>query len=83
MGYGRRIACLAKHKTQLTPACRNRLELMQAVFDMGQKARAKDQAYWDKHDPEEAKAFRRRTLGPDADKPAAPKTAAQKSTAPK
>jgi hypothetical protein len=36
-GQGRRIACLAKHKNQLDDRCRERLTLMQQVFELTQK----------------------------------------------
>ncbi|HEX3651635.1 MAG TPA: cysteine rich repeat-containing protein [Rhizomicrobium sp.] len=37
MGKGRRIACLAKHKAELNPACKKRLLIMQETFRNAQK----------------------------------------------
>ena len=86
VGFGRRLACLAKHKAQLTPACRDRLALMQAMFEQGQQSIKKTEAYLEKHDPEEAKAFKKLTSPPpdsSAPKSPVPKSAATAPAAPK
>jgi len=49
IGEGRRIACLAKHKSQLTPACKERLTILQGMFKYGQEQKAKTDAYLAKH----------------------------------
>lgn len=36
-GNGRRLDCLAHHWAQLTPACRPRLKILQAMFAFGQE----------------------------------------------
>ncbi len=86
VGFGRRLACLAEHKAQLTPACRERLALMQSVFEEGQKSIRKTEAYLEKHDPEEAKAFKKLT-SPPPDQPvsnaAAPNNAAPAAATPR
>jgi hypothetical protein len=52
MGQGRRLVCLDKHKAQLTPACRERLAMMQRLFKFGQEQKAKTDAYLAKHNPD-------------------------------
>jgi hypothetical protein len=63
IGGGRRLACLAKHRAQLTPACRERLTALQKLFRIGQQQIAKTKAYLAKHDPEELKRFEAYTAG--------------------
>jgi hypothetical protein len=36
-GKGRRLACLARHESQLAPACRPKLKFMQAVYAAAQE----------------------------------------------
>jgi hypothetical protein len=54
-GDGRRIACLAKHQKQLTPACQERVPKMQAMFEFGQQQLKKTQALLAKQEAAEAK----------------------------
>jgi hypothetical protein len=49
LGEGRRIACLAKHQSQLTPACKERVTILQRMFKYGQEQEARTNAYLAKH----------------------------------
>jgi len=67
-GGGRRLACLAKHKSQLSPVCTKRLAAMQEMFEFGQKQQKKMQEILAKQAKEEAAAAKKQP-GPPASKP--------------
>jgi hypothetical protein len=54
IGEGRRIACLAKHQSQLAPLCQKRLPVLQAMFEYGQQQKKKTEEYLAKQAAEEA-----------------------------
>jgi hypothetical protein len=54
LGGGRRIACLAKHQSQLAPTCAKRVPVLQALFEFGKKQQERLKEVEAKEDAAEA-----------------------------
>lgn len=76
IGEGRRIACLAKHRSDLASACKSRLTVMEKVHAYGVEQVRRTKEYLAKQAAEEAK---KKAAPPPAKKPpvAAPPPAAK------
>lgn len=53
-GNGQRIMCLSKHEAQLSSVCRDRLKVLQALFEFGQQQHKKAMAILAKEKPDTA-----------------------------
>jgi hypothetical protein len=71
-GNGERIACLAHHNADLTPACRDRVKILQAMFEFGQEQHRKTMAYVAKLHAEAAKKKSAPAPAPEKSTPPAP-----------
>jgi hypothetical protein len=71
-GNGQRIACLAHHNADLTPACRDRVKILQAIFEFGQEQHRKTMAYVAKLHAEAAKKKSAPAPAPEKSTPPAP-----------
>ena len=71
-GNGERIACLAHHNADLTPACRDRVKILQTMFEFGQEQHRKTMAYVAKLHAEAAKKKSAPAPAPEKSTPPAP-----------